>query len=96
MLQSNIMRKYWKLIINDADISVTPIQLEHKYSQIIELAHNIGEEGFHDLTEAEIVELMIDEELDEDDLIQIINDNDIDPTEDNEPATLMGKIIYED
>ena len=50
------------------------------------MTHNIGGKGFHDLPEADIVK------LDEEDLVWFINDTN---TNDNEPAALTAKIIYE-
>ncbi|GFT04219.1 hypothetical protein NPIL_9131 [Nephila pilipes] len=46
-----------------------PILLEQEYSQIIELAHSLGGEGFEDLSEADIIEIMA--EICEDDLIDM-------------------------
>lgn len=41
---------------------------------ITELAHTIGEEGFEDLAQACIEEILADEELKEDDLINMIRE----------------------
>ncbi|GFQ87580.1 tigger transposable element-derived protein 1 [Trichonephila clavata] len=47
--------------------------VEQEYSQIIELAHSLGGEGFEDLNEADIIEIMADKEICEDELIDMVN-----------------------
>ena len=46
----------------EGDIRVPLLELKHEYFQIVGLSHKIDVEYCHDLTEVEIVELVVDEE----------------------------------
>ncbi|GIX86991.1 hypothetical protein CEXT_78691 [Caerostris extrusa] len=68
----------------------------------MEMAHTMRTEGFEDFAEADIVQLMTDNELDEDDSVGMVNytnDRDrgipkIDPNEEErEPVAFTAKII---
>ena len=46
--------------------------LNDEYSQIVQMAHSLGGEGFDDFTDDDIAELMADKELSEDDLVNLV------------------------
>ena len=48
------------------------VALEAEYSRIIELGQDLGAEGFDDITQADIKELMPDQALNADDLIEMV------------------------
>ncbi|GFT13151.1 tigger transposable element-derived protein 1 [Nephila pilipes] len=73
-LKKSTLNACWKAVWPDvAERANPPILLEQEYSQIIELAHSLGGEGFEDLSEADIIEIMADKEICEDDLIDMVN-----------------------
>ena len=61
-------KSLWPDIINGENNSVA---LEEEYSRIIELGQELGAEGFDDITQADIKELMPDQQLNADDLIEM-------------------------
>jgi hypothetical protein len=63
-------KSVWPQVV---EIENSRIFLEQEYSDIIELAHAIGGEGFQDLNEEVIIKTMADQELDEDELIEIVS-----------------------
>lgn len=89
-------KKLWPEVVKGGN-SVLP--LEHEYSQITEIAHTIGGEGFEDFVEADVVELMADKELDENDLVDMVNGTntrDSDPDEEeSDPVAFTAKVIRE-
>nr|XP_012151876.1 PREDICTED: tigger transposable element-derived protein 1-like [Megachile rotundata] len=89
-------KKLWPDVVEGEN---SRLPLEHEYSQIMEMAHTIGGEGFEDFAEADIVELMEDKELDEDDLVDMVNetnDRGSDPDEaESEPVAFTAKVIRE-
>lgn len=99
-IKQSTLNACWKAIWPDAvEGENYRLPLEHEYSQITELAHTIGGEGFEDLAEADIEEIMADEELDEDDLVNMIHetnkrdeDNDSDE-EQSEPVAFTARVI---
>ncbi|GFT02826.1 tigger transposable element-derived protein 1 [Nephila pilipes] len=73
-IKKSTLNACWKAVWPDvAERANPPILLEQEYSQIIELAHSLGGEGFEDLSEADIIEIMADKEICEDDLIDMVN-----------------------
>ena len=62
-------KSLWPDIINGENNSVA---LEEEYSRIIELGQELGAEGFDDITQADIKELMPDQALNADDLIEMV------------------------
>ncbi|XP_017797049.1 PREDICTED: tigger transposable element-derived protein 1-like, partial [Habropoda laboriosa] len=64
-------KKLWPDVVEGEN---SRLPLEHEYSQITEMAHTTGGEGFEDFAEADIVELMAGKELDEDDLVDMVNE----------------------
>ncbi|XP_066251421.1 tigger transposable element-derived protein 1-like [Euwallacea similis] len=90
----------WKAIWPDAVESENDKSpLEHECSQIIQLAHTIGGEGFENLAEADIEEIMADEELNEDELVNMIHetnkhDEKYDSDEEqSEPVAFTARVI---
>lgn len=77
------------------------MSLEQEYSQIIELGHTLGGEGFEDITEVDIAEIMEDQELHEDDLIEMVqkiggSENDVESDVDEcEPSAFTAKVVRE-
>ncbi|GFS38285.1 tigger transposable element-derived protein 1 [Nephila pilipes] len=73
-IKKSTLNACWKAVWPDvAERANPPILLEQEYSQIIELAHSLGGEGFEDLSEADMIEIMADKEICEDDLIDMVN-----------------------
>ncbi|GFQ65224.1 tigger transposable element-derived protein 1 [Trichonephila clavata] len=73
-IKKSTLHACWKAVWPDVVESANPrIPLEQEYSQIIELAHSLGGEGFEDLSEADIIEIMADKEICEDELIDMVN-----------------------
>ncbi|GFU01250.1 tigger transposable element-derived protein 1 [Nephila pilipes] len=73
-IKKSTLNACWKAVWPDVAERENPaILLEQEYSQIIELAHSLGGEGFEDLSESDIIEIMADKEICEDDLIDMVN-----------------------
>lgn len=101
-IKQSTLNACWKNVwphLVQSEISTLP--LEHEYSQITELAHALGGEGFEDIAEADIKELMADEELNEDDLLNMVDEtNTIDSEDDineeeSKPSAFTAKKIRE-
>ena len=71
--------------------------LNGEYSQIVEMAHSLDIEGFDDVTDDDIAELMADKELSEDDLVNLVCDSESDKSDKEElvPVTFTSKVIRE-
>lgn len=99
-IKQSTINACWKAVwpdVVESENDKSPI--EQEYSQITALAYAIGGEGFEDLSEADIEEIIADEELNEDDLINMIHetnkhdeDNDSDE-EQSEPVEFTARII---
>ncbi|XP_067135124.1 tigger transposable element-derived protein 1-like [Centruroides vittatus] len=90
-------KKLWPNIVKD-ETSISPLKGE--YSQIVQLVHSLGGEGFDDFTEGDIAELVADKELSEDDLINMVDESsdcDNDPNEEEfESVVFTAKVICEE
>ncbi|KAH9505326.1 hypothetical protein Btru_058349 [Bulinus truncatus] len=66
-------------------------------TEIVQMAHSLGGEGFDDLTEDDIAELMADKELSEDDLVNLVCESESDKSDEEElaPVTFTAKVIRE-
>ena len=71
--------------------------LNDEYSQIVQMAHSLGGEGFGDFTDDDIAELMADKELTEDDLVNLVCKSECDKSDVEElvPVTFTAKVIRE-
>jgi len=88
----------WPNIVEDENHRMC---LKQEYSRIIELGHMLGGEGFADITEVDIAEIMEDQELQEDDLLEMVQKisgsvNDVESDVDEcESSTFTAKIVRE-
>ena len=98
-IKSSTLNACWKAIwpqVVKNNTSIGPV--EDEYSRIIELAHSLGGEGFDDLANADIQELMVDHGLDEDDLVNmvhVIDDSDSSINAQEESVVLTAKNVRE-
>ncbi|UYV69405.1 hypothetical protein LAZ67_6003482 [Cordylochernes scorpioides] len=86
-------KKFWPNVVkNEHSISTL-----NEYSQIVQMAHSLGGEGFNDFTNGDIAELMADKELSEDDLINLVCESESDKSDEEElvPVTFTAKVIRE-
>ncbi|UYV68171.1 hypothetical protein LAZ67_5003240 [Cordylochernes scorpioides] len=86
-------KKLWPNVVkNEHSISTL-----NKYSQIVQIAHSLGGEGFDDFTDGGIAELMADKELSEDDLVNLVCESESDKSDEEElvPVTFTAKVIRE-
>ncbi|UYV83997.1 hypothetical protein LAZ67_X000848 [Cordylochernes scorpioides] len=86
-------KKLWPNVVkNEHSISTL-----NEYSQIAQMAHSLGGEGFDDFTDGDIAELMTDKELSEDDLGNLVCESESDKSDEEElvPVTFTAKVIRE-
>lgn len=87
-------KKLWPNVVkNEHSLST----LNDEYSQIVQMAHSLGGEGFDDFTDDDIAELMADKELSEDDLVNLVCESESDKSDKEElvPVTFTAKVIGE-
>ncbi|GFS40245.1 tigger transposable element-derived protein 1 [Nephila pilipes] len=93
-IKESTLNACWKAVWPDVtERANPPILLEQEYSQIIELAHSLGGEGFEDLSEADIIEIMKDKEICENDLIDMVN---ITSENESDNETVAAKLFVRD
>ena len=94
-IKKSTLYAFWEAVWPDVDENINlTVSLDQKYSDIIELAHTIGGEGFDDLAQRE----MEDQELNNDDLIEFVNkvsENDVETDIDvkDEPNPFTAKFV---
>ena len=78
-------KKLWPNVVkNEHSIST----LNDEYSQIVQMAHSLGGEGFDDFTDDDIAELMADKELSEDDLVNLVCKSESDKSDEEDLVTV--------
>lgn len=87
-------KKLWPNVVKKEHSIST---LNDEYSQIVQMAHSLGGEGFDDFTDDDIAELMADKELSEDDLVNLVCESESDKSDEEElvPVTFTAKVIRE-